>query len=145
MRAKIKQYQYSSIDDGCKYLRTYESITEIHKEYYDGRKYPLYQLNDFYHELPNGTYISDFRIGRDRLIKEIRRTNDPTCYKRSDDKVIKIYNSMGEFVGYVKNKRIAEAFINTKLGTLNNRLHIGKKGTMNFGNLNFIYNEKKTI
>ena len=59
-RPRIKVYQY---DKNFKYLRSYESQSEIFNKYFDGKKGELFH-NKEYRELPDGTFVSDYRIGR---------------------------------------------------------------------------------
>lgn len=139
-RQKQKQYQYNGIEEKFSFIRSYESMSEVYEKYYYGSKIPMYQNGKKYHVLPDGTYLSNFRIGRGLLL-EIRKWEDPTVYKRSDDKRIVIYNSIGEQVGFVDNIRILNAIQNDTINNINSKL-LSKRKTnrlSNFGSLKFKY------
>ena len=108
-RQKQKQYQYSSLEDGLKYLRSFESRQDVYDLYYDGSKIPFYQDGNVYYKLPNDTYICNERLGREGLRKAIRKWEDPTIYQRKGDRGIVLLNGLGEEVGFIKNRRILDA------------------------------------
>lgn len=136
--AKQKQYQYSDAESGHKYLRSYDSMTEVFEKYYDGKVGRLYEDNKPYKEMPDGTFVSHYRIGREGLRRAIRLVEDPTLYKRNDDKPIYIYNSLGELVGEVANRRILEAITNTTINAINIKM-VYTCETTHFGKLRYQY------
>lgn len=138
-REKQKQHQYSDAESGHKYLRSYESASEVFEKYYDGKKGELYIGNKPYKELPDGTFVSYYRIGRQGLHESIRNNTDPTIYKRNDDKPVLIYNGLGELVGEVANIRILEAITETNRNAINSTMFYTKKNKTNFGNLRYEY------
>ena len=81
-KPKQKQYQYSSLEDGLKFLRTFDSRQQVCDLYYDGAKMPFYQDGNIYYKLPNDTYICKERLGREGLRKAIRKWEDPNIYYR---------------------------------------------------------------
>lgn len=135
---KQKQYQYSDAESGHKYLRSYESAKEVFEKYYDGKSGKLYEDNKPYKELPDGTFVSNYRIGRVGLSYAIRLAEDPTLYKRNDDKKILIYNSISELVGEVANRRILEAITNTTINAINIKI-VKKTINTHWGKLNYQY------
>lgn len=91
-RPKLKMYQYSS--EGL-YMRSYETQMEIFDKYYDGKKGELF-MNKQYRELPDGTYVSWYRIGQKGLQRQIRIDNDIYCKHYKDDRPLSVYNILGE-------------------------------------------------
>lgn len=136
--AKQKQYQYSDAESGHKYLRSYDSMREVFIKYYDCKIGRLYTDNKPYKELPDGTFVSDNRIGREGLRRAIRIAEDPTIYKRNDDKPVCIYNAIGELVGEVANRRILEAITNTTIASISAKI-VNDKKNPNFGTLRYQY------
>lgn len=135
-KEKQKQYQYSS---EYKYLRSYDTLKEVFEKYFDGKVGKLYEYNRPYKELPDGTFISYFRIGRAGLKEAIRRHEDPTCYKRIDDKKIEIYNFFGEKVGEVDNVRVLKAIMSSSFDQANSGLYKSSKKAW-WGNLTYKFN-----
>ena len=140
-KPKQKQYQYSSLEDGLKYLRSFESRQEVCDLYYDGSEIPFYQDGNVSYKLPNSTYICNERLGREGLRKAIRKWEDPTIYQRKGDRGIVLLNGLGEEVGFIKNRRILDALINTTIGEYNSKLFKSRITNVSFGKLNFIYDD----
>lgn len=141
-KPKIKQYQYSGAEENYRFLRVYESGTEVFEKYFDLKKGSLYNTNAPYRELPDGTYISSHRIGRDGLKKAIRRYEDPTCTKRNDDKPIEIFNYFGEKVGEVSNVRVLKAVMESKWEQSHHHIYDGRKKPW-WGRLSYKFKKKK--
>lgn len=87
-RPKLKLYHY---DNEYKYIKTFETQMQVFNEYFDGKKGQLFNNPDF-RKLPDGTFVSPYRVGRDKLRKVIKIANDPLCAKNAKDKPIIFYN-----------------------------------------------------
>lgn len=144
-KPKQKQYQYSSKEDGFKYIRSYESATEVFNKYYNGKKGELYHNNKPYKELPDGTFIAPNRIGREGLRYCTRIFECPLVGDRKGDKVIEMYNILGEKIGEIKNRRVLEAIMGNKItsNAVNISLHRNKRTTTtSIGVPSFVYKEE---
>ena len=62
--------------------------------YFEGKKGRLFEDGWDYKRLPDGSYVTKDKVGKEGLRQLIRITEDPTIYKRNDDKEIEISNQM---------------------------------------------------
>ena len=93
---KQKIYQY---DTNGKFLKTYESKSELLKSY-SMTKGNLFGGKE-YRRLPDNTYVTFKRIGRDRIVNLVRIDNCPYCHKSDPrSRTVEVYN--------LRNEKIAE-------------------------------------
>jgi len=108
---KIKLYHY---DSNGKFIKEFDCMSDLRKEYFsqDIGKRPLcrskrWQLFN-YDILPDNTYYSNYRIGRDKLLKLERVVNSSYCVNNTtDNTIVKMYNLLNEEVATFKNIHIA--------------------------------------
>lgn len=124
-RPKRRIYQYSN---DYKYMRFYETQMEVFNKYYDGKKGDLFQ-NKNYKELPDGTYVSWYKIGRVGLKYHIRRDNCPFITKNKTDRPFAAFNMDGEKVARFENIRVFKALTGGRASEVYNSLLYGRKGT----------------
>lgn len=114
----IELYHYDTKENGYRYLGKFISQVEVFKMYYDGKKGRLFNSNPEYRELPDGTYVTKERAGRNILPNLIRKYTDPLNWKKDGDKVIELFNDLGEKIGELANHRVLEALTNCSSQTL---------------------------
>lgn len=129
-------YHYDTEENGFKSLGKFVSRAEVFKMYFDGKKGRLFEDGYDYKKLPDDTYVTKYKIGREDLKKLIRVTEDPTCYYRKGDEEIEIYNYNNELVGVVKNIRILKAINSMNIDTILSNTYRGGE-FCHFGHLNF--------
>jgi hypothetical protein len=108
----IRLFHY---DENFKFIKKYESCNEFRKEYFpnDIGTRPLFPKGSKrtkykYQKLPDGTYISTYRIGREKIIHLERIINSPFCFTKStNSKMIGIYNLLDEEIAVVKDIHVA--------------------------------------
>lgn len=122
-RKALPVYHYDTEENNFAYLGAFASRAEVFKMYYDGKNGKLFEEGYKYKKLVDGTYVTESRIGREGLRKEIRLTEDPVIMTRNDDKEIEIVNGAGEIVGTVNNIRILNALSNLTPNAIAGRLH----------------------
>lgn len=136
-RPKQPVYQYSS--EGA-FLKKWECQSDVRRKYFkkDNGKRPLFQdLKTPYRELPGGTYIASFRIGRDALMKAIKLRNCPFCRQNKKSRSFSVYNMLGKKVAGFASITIAENMTGKDRATLLSRL---KSSTQyNSDNLTYKY------
>ncbi len=110
---KEKQKLYLYNKDG-KYLKTYESQSDFRNEYFpeDKNKRPLFDSKRWKHfkydVLPDGCYYSNYRIGRDNLLKFERISNSKYCFNNAKhDKAVEVFNLLHEKIGEFKSIHLA--------------------------------------
>ena len=101
-RSKTPVYQY---DAEGKYLQTFETRNAVFQKYYDGKKGDLFP-NGVYKPLPDGTYVTKERIGRDGLLKAIAIENDPLCDEKKDVPIA-FYNRTGKKIAVFSSLHVA--------------------------------------
>jgi hypothetical protein len=94
-RPKTPMYEY---DPKGKFVQAYETRQEVFDKYYQGAKRPLIREGKEYGLLPNGHYICDKRIGRDRIEQLQRIEASKYVAKRElvKDTPVSAYNVAGE-------------------------------------------------
>jgi hypothetical protein len=146
-RQKIKVYQY---DKQGKYLRTYDSMREVTMKYFNNPHYPLFEnkihiggeiKKRIYDILPDDTYVVKKRIGRDKLLMEVKIDNDIYCKTYKADKPVEVFNLLGQKVAEFANIRVAESLTNIDRSTLDSRLKsVNKKvNKLNSDHLEYRY------
>ena len=126
-RKKIECFEYSM--EG-KYLTKYNSIAEVRKKYFplDKGKRPLFYKCDVLKTKEN-TFIANYRIGRDNLLKHLAIDNSNFCNNSSSlDAPIEIYSLKKEKIGEIKNVYILSElmklnFSRGKIAALMNTKH----------------------
>lgn len=134
-RPKQPVYQYSS--EGA-FLKKWECQSDVRRKYFkkDNGKRPLFQdLKTPYRELPDGTYIASFRIGRDNLMKAVKLRNCPFCRQNKKSKAFSVYNMLGKKIAGFASITIAENMTGIDGATIQYRLSKGCKYTQD----NLIY------
>lgn len=135
-REKQKVYQY---DSNGKYLRSYESRTEL-QEKYNLTKDALIVSRNGYKKLEDGTYVAFFRIGKDELLKRLKIENCPFCttggLKR---KPVEVFNLLGEKIAEFTSIAVAAKMLNLKISTIKSRA----KGQFRNVSGNLIFKYKK--
>jgi len=121
-REKTKMYQYNS---NGKYLRSYESQSEVRQKYFskDIGKRPLLLEGYRYGLLPDNTYISNYRIGRDKLLKQEKIRNCPFCHKDKRSRKFSVYNLIGEKIAEFSSQLVATKLLNIPQTTISYRLN----------------------
>lgn len=122
---KIPLYQY---DENGKYIRSYESYSEVFEKYFDNKKGRLFEDNKEYRELPDGTFIAKYRIGRAKLLKLKKIYNCVFCSKNITDKKISAYNLLGVKVAEFENMRVLQELTGINYNTIMNSIR-SRKGT----------------
>lgn len=113
-RPKVKIYQY---DADFKYLGSYDTQNEVFEKYFNGKKGRLFH-NPHYRELPDGTFVSTYRIGREGLLKWVAIQNDVLCRQREDYFPICFYNLRGEKIASFSSIRIASELTGISYSTI---------------------------
>lgn len=136
-RPKQEVFQYDA--DG-KYIRKYNSQSEVREKYFsdDLGKRPLFNVVTPYQEMPDGTYIAPYRIGRDKLREAIRLYNCPYCKKHVAHRPVYVYNLIGEKIAEFSNIRVASLMTGIDYATITHRVKNGKHHT---DNLLFTYEQ----
>lgn len=122
-RPKVKIYQYSA---DHLYMRSYATQSEIFDKYYDGKKGELFR-NKEYKELPDGTFISWYRIGRRELRRQIRIDNDIYCKHYKDDRPFSVYNILDEKIASFNSVRTAANMMDFDYSVIFGALKLNKK------------------
>lgn len=125
-RAKQPTYQYSA--EG-KFLKKWESQADVRAYYFksDTSKRPFYynskegKYNAQYQQLPDGTYISNYKIGRDNLLKQLRVDNCIFCKHDVREKVIEVFNLLNEKVAEFSSLKVANLLTGVDEATLHSR------------------------
>ena len=122
---KIKMYQY---DSNGKYMRSYESQSEVRKIYFKHikGKRPLLHRGNKYESLPDGTFISNKRIGRNEILKLERIKNCPLCRKQIKERPFSAYNLLGNKIGTFYSQGIASKLLGISPKFINHSLNKGK-------------------
>lgn len=125
-RKKVKMYQY---DSNGKYMRSYESQSEVREIYFKHikGKRPLLHRSNRYELLPDGTFISNERIGRDEILRLEKVKNCPFCRKQILEKSFSVYNLLGNKIGTFYSQGNASKLLNIKPDIINYRLNHGKE------------------
>lgn len=123
-REKIKIFEYSK--DG-KFLKEYESISELRNKYFsnDRGKRPLIRKNE-YSTLPNGNYISTYRLGRDKIEFLNRRSKSKFINIKKSNSIIECYNLDNIKIATFVDINIASKLTNIPLTTIYHQLNNGK-------------------
>lgn len=138
-REKQTVYQYADATENYRYIRSYESKREVFVKYFDGKIGELFH-NGAYKRLPDGTIVTNKKLGRVGLVKLIREKEDPTIFKRNDDKPIYIFNGKQELVGTISNIRVLEAILEDSPAVVRNKLSRNKQfARTHFKGLNYLY------
>lgn len=111
-RAKQPTYQYSA--EG-KFLKKWECQADVRAYYFKGDvgKRPFYFNNKTqkydanYQKLPDGTYISNYRIGRNNLLKQLRVDNCKFCKHNIRERGIEVFNLLNEKVAEFSSLKTA--------------------------------------
>lgn len=119
-REKIKLYQYSS--EG-KYIGSIECMADVHRKYYKGAHHPIFRkwtANERYeeadyHELPDGTFIAKFRIGRDKLLQLVRIDKDPFTRKDEGTFPIVVFSISGRELATFDSVAVAEKLLGRRI------------------------------
>lgn len=138
---KIKLYHY---DNNGKFLKEFESISDLRKKYFNKElgKRPLCRSKRWelfnYDVLPDNTYYSNYRIGREKLLKLERVVNSPYCFNQATDKIeVEMYNLLNEKIALFKNIHIASLVTKLSKTTIYHSCNEGKN--MPKGDLYFKY------
>lgn len=129
-REKIKLYHY---DNNGKFIKEFDCISDLRKEYFyqDEGKRPLFNNKKWklfsYDVLPDNTYYSNYRIGRERLLKLERIANSLYCVNNcTDNTPVKMYNLLHEEVATFKNCYIASLATNINQSSIYHDCNNGK-------------------
>lgn len=113
-KPKQKQYQYSS--EG-KFIKEFTSLSEVFEKY-NLKKGNFYGGKD-YRLMPDNTYISHYRIGREKLKKQVRIDTCAYCnIEYSTSKKIEVYNLKKEKIAEFRNLAIATKLTNLSASTI---------------------------
>lgn len=128
-KPRLKIYQY---DSKGKYLREYESQSDVFNKYFDGKKGDLFH-NKEYRELPDGTYVSNYRIGRKGIQYWKRIYECPYCITYSTDKPFSVYNHLGKKIATFSSIRLFTELTGIDASTVTVSLNRGGKSTAHNG------------
>lgn len=117
-RPAIPVYQYNEKGE---YLRRYDNQREVFTKYFDGKVGRLFD-NPHYRELPDGTFISTYRIGRLGLMTRLKIDRDPYC-KKHDNKAFSIYNRIGEKMASFSSLRQASLLTGKSTSEIHSRIY----------------------
>lgn len=121
MKAKIKVIEY---DEKGNYIRGFQSAQAAQMEYYNGTKFPLWAKHSDIHFLPNGNFLTKGHVGRDYIMQECKKMNDPYKIKKRggiNEKQVEVYNLSGELVATFVNSYIAGLMLNIDPATIQYR------------------------
>jgi hypothetical protein len=118
---KIKLYHY---DNDGKFLREFESQRELINVYYPnikGKK-PLFRTKRSqygYDILPDNTFYSNYRVGRNKLLQYEKIINSPFVgFEPTNNKKVIVYDILGEEIAKFKNAYICSKILNIAYGTV---------------------------
>ena len=117
-RKKIGIYHYT---EKGKFIRSYDSCSELREIWYDGTKFPLFTKSNIYHRLPNGDLIFKERVGRQKVI--FYHEVDINIYtNRSNtlgvNKPVACYDLLGREIGRFRNIVDASTMTGYNYGTI---------------------------
>lgn len=134
-REKQKLYHY---DKNGNFIKVFDSHQDLRKEYfqYIENKRPLFNNKRWkifkYDKLPDETFYSNYRIGRDNLLKNERIFNSKLCVNNSkDEKVVEMYNLENVKIAEFKSSYIASIVTGIDLATIQRAVLQGKKKPKN--------------
>lgn len=115
-RPKVKMYEY---DVKGKFVQEYETQTDVFEKYYEGKKRPLVREGKEYGLLPNGHYICEKRIGRNR-IEQLQRIENSKYVPHRKEKLGKIacYNLKGQKIAVFRSLHIASVLTGISRNTI---------------------------
>lgn len=133
MSGKPKQKAYHYDNDG-KFIKEYSCMEEIRKEYYssDKGKRPLFVTNakipngtykvitKDYLKLPDNTFATKERIGREGIRKINKRINNP--FINNENKYFDILNLDNEVIASFNNIKVAAVLLNKSVSNIHSRL-----------------------
>ena len=125
-RQPIPVYQYTA--EG-KYMTEWACMADVRRHYYnkqEGKK-PFFQdakggYTAKYNELPDGTYRTKSRIGREGLLKLLKWDKGICCKDCAEEKkVVEIYNLKGKKVANFRNPYVASQLLQISAGNIDRR------------------------
>ncbi len=129
-REKQKLFLY---DKNGKYLKSYESQQDLRNEYFpsEENKRPLFNSKKWKHfkydVLPDGCFYSNYRIGRENLLKFERISNSKYCFNNAKhDKPVEVFNLLHEKIGEFKSSYFAHLLTGETLVTIYRDCKTGK-------------------
>ena len=125
-RKRQKVYQY---DKEGKFIRSYETIADARKEFYNDVNgvYPMFRDGADYHILPDDTVLVKERIGREGIVHMLNVINNPLVYEEDDVKPFTIYNISGEPVASFINIKAATVLTDMTYQQIYNHLNYKRK------------------
>ena len=121
-REKQRLFLY---DSNGKYLRQYNSHSELRNDYFpnEENKRPLFNSKKWKHfkydVLEDGCFYSNYRIGRENLLKFERITNSKFCFNNAKhDKPVEVFNLMHEKIGEFKSLYFAHLLTGEPLSNI---------------------------
>jgi hypothetical protein len=110
-----------------KLVQHYESMTELREKYYGGSKYPLWGVHPEIHFLKNGNLVTRGYKGRDWLLPELRKFNDPYKLKNAteNDKIY-VFNENNQEIAVFANMIIAKLLLQVPGGTMYHDINFSK-------------------
>jgi hypothetical protein len=104
-RPKMKMYEY---DQNGRFVCEYPTQYEVFVKYYEGKKRPLIRKGEQYAILPNGHFIANYRIGRERLMYyEKAKASKYVSTAGEIRKNVVAYNLLGERVATFRSVHMA--------------------------------------
>jgi hypothetical protein len=115
-RPKKRVYEY---DRNGKFLRTYDSQQEVFDAYYEGKKRPLIREGKEFAVTPAGTYVSNYRIGREKL-RVLNRIENSKYVAQANEKRVPedCYNLAGERIASFRSVCMASRLTGISLKTI---------------------------
>lgn len=143
-RPEKPAYQYTA--EG-KFVKKWNNHSEMRKHYFSDEvgKRPFYYNNrtgkydGSYSCLPDGTYISHYRIGRDKLMEQVKIDKCTFCRHNSKEKALEVFNLIGEKMAEFSSVKVAHLMTGIDETTLLHRCQHEFKHNSD----NLIYKYKK--
>ena len=116
-REKIKVYEYSI---NGKFIKKYETMTEMFNVHYNGKKRPLFEDKKYNthlgncHKLPNGNFLSYEKLGRDKIcrINTIANSSISNLRYNENDKEFGLFDLRNRCLAKFNNVTIASTLLN---------------------------------
>ena len=137
VRPKNKVYHYTP--EG-KYLKTFESESELRREYYSTdngnrpifnrvarNKGKIYHYNNVTAVLPDGSIVSRERIGRTGVLDYIRKRESPYTNISKEEPLIEVINLDNSIIAMFKGAYIASKMTGIHQSTIHHQVTRGNK------------------
>jgi len=132
MSGRPKQQVFVYNTEG-KFIKAYESVSEFNKTYYpnDIGKRPLVVNSDGIKQFNDNLVACYTRIGRDRIVSIIRKSNSIFCkdFSKFNNRKVEALNLKNETIATFKNLRIAAEITKLPVSTIYKQVELSKGST----------------